>query len=239
MANHLQLDGGLTIEYQLAPNMVIFSHGFGVRRDARRLFTDIANALPVNYGYILFDYYDYGPDGTIFTTIADQQARLQAVFAWLQNIQPDAQLNLVAHSIGCVIAALVAPPNLTHVCFLAPPLAVGGQTRAYFTGKEGSFCDEQGVWHVPRTDGSISLIPSALFDEMEAINAEHLLHDFAVQQPLLLVTAGNDQVLSDTDYTQLSKLPTVIATVIPNASHDFAEAARAPLVDCILKTLRS
>jgi hypothetical protein len=46
----------VNLEYQLGAQMVVFSHGFGVRADAHGMFTDIAQALPRGWGYVLFDY---------------------------------------------------------------------------------------------------------------------------------------------------------------------------------------
>lgn len=42
----------------LMKRVIVYSHGFGVRKDDRGLMTDIAHALP-GYEHILFDYNDF------------------------------------------------------------------------------------------------------------------------------------------------------------------------------------
>src|SRR4051812_9819731 len=71
----------INLDYRLGEQMVVFSHGFGVRSDARGLFTDIVQALPRGWGYVLFDYDDF--DATKneqqVNGFAERLSRLQTV----------------------------------------------------------------------------------------------------------------------------------------------------------------
>ena len=70
---------GFELEYRLAPSMLVFSHGFGVRRDSRGMFTDIIQHLPEDFGYVLFDY-DSSENGMTRATLTGEQiARLKRV----------------------------------------------------------------------------------------------------------------------------------------------------------------
>jgi pimeloyl-ACP methyl ester carboxylesterase len=98
-------------EYKLAPEVVVFSHGFGVGRDNRGLFTGITECLPSGLGYVLFDYYDYNDAlaTVVLTDFTEQTKRLRQVIDWAQKQPGVVKVHLVAHSIGCIVAAL--PPS--------------------------------------------------------------------------------------------------------------------------------
>src|SRR4051812_23517766 len=93
-------DAQLTADVQLAPHVVIFSHGFGVQRDSRGMFTDIAAALPKGVGYVLFDYNDIDSAHNLVHAngFADQVIRLRAVISWVRMQPGVTQISLVGHS---------------------------------------------------------------------------------------------------------------------------------------------
>jgi pimeloyl-ACP methyl ester carboxylesterase len=176
------LDIHATVE--LAPHMVVFSHGFGVERTARGMFTDIVKALPADYGYVLFDYYEIAEKTINISTFDDQQRMLLSIIAWLSEQADVRDISLVAHSMGCVVAAMAQPPDISKAVMLAPPLHISDRTREYFTTKFGA---EQrgGLWVIPRRDGTTSYVPELLFDEIEQIDAQQVLLDYAAVQPML------------------------------------------------------
>ena len=227
-------------DYELAPHMVVFSHGFGVDRTSRGLFTDIVKALPPDYGYVLFDYNDIDADGKNIhlSTLQDQQRLLRSIIARLSEQTDVIDISLVAHSMGCVVAALAEPPELKQVVMLAPPLAIGEQTRAYFTSKPGAK-REGDLWIVPRSDGSTSYIPDALFDELAATQALSALLEYAAVQPFELLIAADDEVLGDVDYNDLALHEAVTAMTIDEADHNFSGASRHTTIAAIIEWLSS
>lgn len=231
---------GIKLEHKLAPHMVVFSHGFGVRRDSRGLFTDIARDLPEDFGYVLFDYYDYDEARSTvkITDFTAQIQRLRAILRWTQAQAGVQTVSVVAHSMGCVVAALARPVHLRHVIFLAPPLSIGERTRQYFTNKLGAR-HESGQWIVPRSDNTVSLMPDSLFAEFEATDAENAVLTYAAQQPLNLVIAAADEVLDDTDYQSLHGAAGITTETIAEAKHNFNDEARQPLITYINRGLTS
>lgn len=60
---------------------MIYSHGFGVKADARGMFTEIAASFP-EYKSVVFDYNEVLPNGDTIVAPIDRQAlRLQSVIA--------------------------------------------------------------------------------------------------------------------------------------------------------------
>jgi pimeloyl-ACP methyl ester carboxylesterase len=231
MTGTLRRLNGIAVEYRLADKVIVFSHGFGVQRDSRGMFTDIVNALPKDVGFVLFDYYDVQGRTVRLTTFSEQVKRLQTVMRWLQE-EGVHDVGLVAHSMGCIVAAL-AHAKAEVVFLLAPPTTIGARSRAYFTGKEGA-TEHDGVWTVPRGDGTPSLIPDTFFDEFEATDAAEALRSYAMEQPYTLIAAGSDEVLKDVDYAVLSQQPGVAFEQITQAGHNFDPPVRQRLIERIV-----
>jgi len=234
-ATTITLDG-FELEYRLAPHMVVFSHGFGVRRDARGMFTDIAESLPNGFGFVLFEYNMPEGDKLRLTSLSDQVARLKQVIAWARQQPGVESISIVAHSKGCTVTALAQPDNVGSVIMLTPPLHVGSGTMTMFTTRPGAVRDGD-TWSIPRSDGTTSLVDQAVFDEMATVNGENVVIDYAEKRPLHVVAAGDDRILPNQDYSRVAACPGVTLDVIPVASHDFAGAARQPLVHLVTQYL--
>ena len=234
----IQQFDGITMEYVLAPKMVVFSHGFGVRRDTSGFFTEIAQNLPVGYGYLLFDYYGYDePSNTVtLTGFSAQVKMLQKVLSWTAEQTGVEQINIVAHSIGSIVAAMARPPSIHSVIMLAPPTHIGDNTRNYFTGQPGSQHTD-GVWLVPRRDGTTSKISEKLFDEFETTDAATEIVAYAEQRQLTILTATADEVLTDTDYTVFATTPNILIIGVAGASHNFVGDARPKVIQLIREHL--
>ena len=217
------------LEYRLAPNMVVFSHGFGVRRDSRGMFTDLVRSLPDGFGYVLFDYDDVVGEGTLRATYATAQVdRLKQVMAWAKAQPGVERIGLVAHSRGCIIAALASITSLSAVILLAPPL-VDGHARRYFTTKPGTV-RKGDDWYVPRSDGTTTIISEGVFQEFEDVQREEVVLSYVAKQPACLIVAGADKILDDQDYASFEHNPNVSLAAIPGASHDFDGASRQELI---------
>lgn len=225
-------------EYRLATHMVVFSHGFGVMRDARGMFTEIAANLPEGFGYVLFDYNRPEGDKLRLTNLSDQVTRLTSVIAWVRQQPGVEHVTIISHSKGCIVTALAKPQEIAAVIMLAPPLQPGSGTREYFTTRPGTV--KQGsTWIVPRSDGTTSLIDEAVFAEMDTLDGEQVVLSYAQTQPLYIIAAGDDRVLPDQDYAKVAACPGTAFDSLPGASHDFQGAARQPLIWTVNTYLRT
>ncbi len=226
-------------EYKLATEVVVFSHGFGVGRDNRGLFTDITECLPSGLGYVLFDYYDYNDAlaTVVLTDFTEQTKRLRQVIDWAQKQPGVVKVHLVAHSIGCIVAALARPVIDGRVAFLASPASIGKKTKEYFTSKPGA-TEKNGIWTIPRQDGTYSLVPSSLFDEFESTNAADVLINFAGVKPYVLYIAGRDEILPLKEYEVLRRHSAITVVTIPGADHNFNGDSRKEVISAIGASLR-
>jgi len=233
-------DAQLTADVKIAPHVVIFSHGFGVQRDSRGMFTDVIAALPKDVGYVLFDYNDIDAAHNMVHAngFADQVIRLRAVISWVRMQPGVTQISLIGHSLGALIIADLAPSDVHKIILLAPPTTpMGGFRRQRYTHKPGAEL-YRGVWHIPRRDGTTTLISEAVFDELERVDAEGELVKLAMLQPYLLVIAEADEVLPDDDYTELIVMDAITSVGIEGASHNFDPPAREELIQTILERLK-
>lgn len=223
------------VDFKLGTTVAVFSHGFGVDRTSNGMFNDIAASLPDDYGYVMFDYYDMINDALAMTTFSEQQSRLSKVIDWATTQPHVNQVVIVAHSMGCVITALLASSKPARTIMLAPPLDIGERTRQYFTSKPGAH-KEGGEWVIPRSSGVTTRIPEQMFDEFEQADALAAFIDYARKHPFDLVIAGRDEVLAGQDYKQLARAPITLHT-IKEADHNFSGAQRRQLIQLLDKLL--
>jgi len=232
-------DMRLDVEYELAPHMVIFSHGFGVRRDSRGLFTDIVAALPRGTGYVLFDYDDFDAAHNLIhiNGFDDDVRRLRAILEWTRQQNGVSTVSLVGHSLGSLVIADLAPPNIDTILLLAPPTTqLGGYRRRRYTQRPGAE-QVRGVWRIPRRQGATLLISEAIFDELEHIDPEGELVKLALLRTFTLVIAEADEVLVDDDYTELMVMDNITSLGVEGADHLFSGFARPQLVELVTKQL--
>jgi pimeloyl-ACP methyl ester carboxylesterase len=230
----------VTLNYRLGKQVVVFSHGFGVRSDARGLFTDIVTALPKGWGYVLFDY-DTFDDVTKRQQIVGFQKRLDilsAVLQWAETQNDVEKVHVVGHSIGALTIASLAPEKVSSLVLLAPPLSLGSRFVARFIKRPGA-AHEADTWTIPRSDGTYTIIKDDSLAQLMNADAEGELSKLALFRPYTIILAGDDEVLPDEDYTALITMPSVNMFGIDKADHDFTGAARSDLVNTVLAQLSS
>lgn len=239
MQTTLQVGGRVVeIEYMLAPQIVVFSHGFGVRRDSRGMFTDIVAGLPRGWGYVLFDYdtFDVVTNQQRVVGFAARVQLLEAVIAWTRQQAGVEQLHAIGHSIGTLTLADLVPDNMGAMILLAPPLSLGLKFAERYIKRPGA--EHTGhTWSIPRTDGTTTLVDDDPLAEIVSVDAEGELAKLGVLQAYSIVIAGADEVLQDEDYTELIVMPTTTMMSVDGANHDFAGTARPKLVELVIEQL--
>ncbi|HWT55767.1 MAG TPA: alpha/beta fold hydrolase [Candidatus Microsaccharimonas sp.] len=227
------------IEYVLAPQMVVFSHGFGVRHDARGLFTDIVAALPKGWGYALFDYdsYDEATKQQHVVGFATRLKELKAVVDWALVQKGVEKLHLVGHSMGSLTIASLAPEIRGEIVLMVPPLTLGSRFVELYNKRPG--VEHEGhTWSIPRSDGTTTIVDDVAFAELMSIDAEGELAKLAMFRSYTIVLAGTDEVLPDEDYTDLIVMPSVSMQGIDQADHDFSGRARKESVSIVVRLLQ-
>lgn len=103
--------------------IVIFVHGFAVRSDSKGLFTDLAGSLEdIGTTSVLFYLSDYDRQGnSTFLSLPEQQQRLRQVYKRVRELNSEAEISFIAHSMGTGVLSTVLPDfEFKHAIMLAP-----------------------------------------------------------------------------------------------------------------------
>lgn len=220
----------------MTKHIVVFSHGFGVRKDDRGLFTDIAAGLP-GVMSILFDYNEADETANTLTVapLRKQAALLEQVLIRTRDDNPDAVIDLMCHSQGCIVAAMLRPQNIRKVVFLAPPTTLSQERMLkLFGNRPGSKVDLLDKSLFTRRDGSTTIVPKEYWDDLPDIKPIPLYNELANDTQLIIIRAKHDEILGKTRFTDLS--PNITLTDL-EGDHDFTGTERRALIAAIQKEL--
>lgn len=217
----------------MTKHVIVYSHGFGVRKDDRGLFTDIANAIP-EIDHIMFDYNLIDEQANTLT-VSPLQGQVQKLKEQLNLFDGDTTVDIIAHSQGCVVVALAKPQNVRKILCLAPPDNVEVDRLINFFGnREGSAIDLNGQSRIPRRDGSTTIIPAAYWQSLKGLNILRLYNRLSEMAKVKFLIANKDEVLGMTNFDKTDER---IDLQQVNGNHDFTDDDRQPLVDIVRNEL--
>ena len=237
-AHDLEFGKPLDFSDEAEKHIVIYSHGFGVKKDGRGLFTDIAAALP-DMDHVLFDYgqVDESKKTIHVAPLNEQAAMLSEAIAKAKEESPDAIVDLIAHSQGCVVAALANLTGVRKVVLLAPPpdLDVASRLEKY-KERPSAVIDVNGTSTIPGTDGYTKVVPSSYWQSLKAPQPIKLYNSLNNKVGLLIIEALDDEIVE-----QLPADATTDSLRIEwvNADHNFTGEARAEVIKLIQQELAS
>jgi pimeloyl-ACP methyl ester carboxylesterase len=211
--------------------LVIFSHGFGVDKTDRGLFSDIAADLGAGFEYVMFDYNLISSDGQTMTVrpLSEQVKILQQELSKAKVKNPDARITIIGHSQGGLVAAL-AQPAVDKVIMLATAMDFNiDRLVQNFTDRPGVEINLHAVSKLMRRDGTTTLIGPQYVKEIQAVDPVLLYNRLAGQTDLIMVRATQDEVIGEVSYDQI-KAAKVID--VP-ADHNFTGAARQKVIAII------
>lgn len=214
---------------------LVFSHGFGVKKDSRGMFTDIAKAFP-GYESVMFDYNEINEtDNTVTVRSLSEQAKiLQIKIQAVQNLGQNPEIYLVSHSQGCVVAALAHLSHIKKTVLLAPPGSVSSaRVNEHFGKRPGVTIEKDGTIRVPRKDGSTTRITKEFIDGLSKIDAIDLYAKLASKTPTTIIIAKEDEMLRPIDFSSLPKSVDILKI---DGDHNFTGKSRAGLIQT-LKTI--
>ena len=205
---------------------IVYSHGFGVKADARGMFTEIATAFP-EYESVMFDYNEVLPnDDTIVAPIHEQARKLESI---IDRTDAD-EIVLLCHSQGCIIAGLVDLSKVAKVILLAPPVVASMQRVIQkLSKKPGSAYLENGVSKLARSDGSMTFLPKEYIQSLDGLNPIELYKMVARQKPTAIIRATQDEVLGLTDLSAITAQEVFDIA----ANHDFTGSSRKALINAL------
>ena len=219
------------------PHIVIYSHGFGVRKTDRGLFTAIAKALPDAHS-VMFDYNPVNEASNTLTVkpLQDQALKLRKIINTSRAEYPGAIIDLVCHSQGCVVAGLVKPRGIRKVIMLTPPTDISEATivERYRTRK-GIEIDVNARTRLSRSDGSTTVIHPEYWQSLAGINPIKLYNRLARFTGLRIINARHDDVLGEVSFEGINP---GISLVTLDGNHNFDdEEARNRLLYILQKEL--
>ncbi len=213
-------------------HIIIFSHGFGVRKDDLGLFTDIAAAIP-EIESILFDYYDFNEVNKTLTIcpFSKQVKMLNDVISKTKELNPGAIIDLIGHSQGTVVAGLAEPDGIRKTIFLSPPFDMGlERTLKRYASKRGAIINLDGISKLPSQSGLVRIIPSEYWTERKAANAIKAYNRLSEKTELIMIEANQDQLLPKIEVKGLS--PKIKLNPL-DGDHDFYGKDRKHLIDVL------
>lgn len=190
---------------QSEKHIVIFSHGFGVRRDSRGLFSDIVSALDGTQP-VLFDYNEIDEAANELTVwlLSEQAEILKNKVNEVRVLHPDAIIDIVCHSQGAIAPALAQLQGIHKIILIAPPVTMNFERMLEaFKARPGTVIDMEGISRITRRDGSVTLIPSQYWVERAEIRPMELYDALAKNTELVVIKARQDEVLGETDFSGL------------------------------------
>lgn len=222
---------------QTISHFIIFSHGFGVRKDGRGLFTAISRALP-DAESVLFDYNPINEKSNTLTAkpLHEQAQKLRKVINSVRADYPDAVIDLVCHSQGCIVAGMVKPRGIRKVIMLTPPTDMSEATVVQnLSTRLETPIDVTVRTRLARSDGSTTVIHPEYWQSLAGIKPAKLYNQLARVTKLCIINAKQDDVLGN---VSLEEIDPAISMVTLAGNHNFdAEADRNQLLYILKKEL--
>ncbi|HEY4477729.1 MAG TPA: hypothetical protein VJB09_00435 [Candidatus Paceibacterota bacterium] len=219
---------------QNSNHYIIFSHGFGVRKDSRGLFLDIASWLK-DYTSVMFDYNEIREEeNTIVVKILSEQSeKLSEVVNKIGRENPEATIDIITHSQGAIPAALAKIDiPVRKVVLLAPSINKDmSKMIKYFEQYPDTVINLEGESVLGRRDGSKTIVPKEFWQEKQKYDQVSLYNELSTRHETTIVFADQDEVVSS-DVGALSKNMKVIHL---NSDHNFTGEARNELQKTLLE----
>jgi hypothetical protein len=220
------------------PHTVVISHGFGVKKDDPGVYAKLEAYLRARGAQTrLFDYniVDRERQEIVMQSFAVQKDILLQEIAEARSSAPDGVIDLVCHSLGCVIAALAAPQGIRKTIFLAPPFNLNFERFiATYTDDPKTSVDPAGTSRLGRWDGYTVVVDHARAEEALSIDPGALYRALAAQTELTIFVADRDEHLPAPDESLLAGMAKFIHL---DADHNFHDPARQELFSRISQIL--
>lgn len=219
--------------------VVVISHGFGVKRDGRGMFTELAERLKDDHLIVLFDYVDIDEAGnTTAHPLSEQSDMLQAVLRHVhETLAPD-EIQIVAHSQGCIVVSIASPDGVKRVVLVSPPLNAPNLQRMQetFGAREGTHIVRDRVSTIKRSDGKLTYIPAEFWSDTTGMNPIELYAHLADRTDVYFIRANQDHVLPDQDYSTIAGRGNLHYIEL-DGNHDFADDAREGWLDLMVQLI--
>jgi ACT domain-containing protein len=218
--------------------IVIFSHGFGLKKDNRGLFTEISGILnKQGIKTILFDYNKFNTktNELFIVPFSIQAKKLEEMIDKTAENNPKSEIVIIGQSQGSFIPTLINNiSKVKKVIGVSPFFHTNMKDiiRRYTASKDNEL-NFTGVSIRKRSDGSTTIIPPEYWKERFEARVEDLYNKLAEKTELVLISPLQDEIMDITDLRKIKQ-----ASIINlDGNHDFSSQYRPKLVEVILKQL--
>jgi hypothetical protein len=213
--------------------VIIFCHGFGVRRDSRTLFTDIGDAFKKDFGIVRFDFEEFNDKEKSITigSIKYESVVLENVIEFIQNKFKPKSIDLISHSLGSIVACDSTLKGVNKLILLAgSPSNSYERLKLRFSDKEGSILDEDGLSIWERADGSKTIIKKEFWAELKSIVPIESYRKVVHKVDTYYIRALNDDKLKTDDDFEKIRYITGMKYFEVDGNHNFDGEDRKSLV---------
>jgi hypothetical protein len=218
-------------------HIIIFSHGFGTKKDDRGLLSGpsgIAESIiSGNLETILFDYNEIDEVNNKITVkpLSEQVKILEKVINEFREKNPEAVIDIIAHSQGCLVPAKLLPNGIRKTILLAPSFDVNNERMInLFKDNFNTSINLDGVSKLGRKDGTITIVPSLYWKDRQNMNPIFLYNEFSKITDLIIINANQDDIHSNLSIEGLAKNIKVLNI---NGDHNFDGEYRDYLIKII------
>lgn len=210
---------------------LLFSHGFGVRKDSRGMFTDIARAFP-DFKPVMFEYNKILNDGkkTVVPSYKQQARLLKQKLNNLYKNDPRAEVIIIGHSQGCIIPGLVKNLKASGIVLLAPPWAVSAKRSKLRPNREVL---KTGAVKITKKNGDIIILSSRFMLGLTTTNPPKLYLRLSKKIPTQIITAKNDEMIDN----DKAIIPKDLKVESVSGDHNFTGISRKRLIEAISKVI--
>ena len=221
----------------MSKHIVIYSHGFGVSKDDRGLFPDIASALP-SCQHEMFDYnhFDEARGAIVVSPFNKQAIKLSQIVSQIKQDNPEAIIDMVCHSQGCITAAITCPEGIRRTIFLAPPDNLDIDRLITKFNRPGSTLDLEGESLLVRRDGGLTIVPKEYWSSAKPLQVLSLYNRLGNKTDLTIIDATEDETLGNTDFTKTNES---IKLSQLSADHNFTGDARDEVKKLVVDLLQA
>jgi len=218
-------------------HIIIYSHGFGVKKDSRGMFTDIAANFP-EAEHIMFNYDEIDETNNTATvpSLHKQAEMLLEIFQEIKKNHPTTPIDVIGHSQGCIVAGL-AKLNARKTILLAPPMRTVDpkeKWRKYIQRHPGVTIEDD-MTIVPRRDGSITIVSEEYWQSCRNLpDSAALYNGLSEMTDLTIISAKKDKTVGRVNY---SILDDPIKIIKLKADHNFKNKSRGKMIDVIKEVI--
>lgn len=213
--------------------VVLFFHGFGIRKENLGLFTFLADKYNnLGFSTVLFDYYnfDYSTKEILTVPFSKQAVILQNQIDRIRKEYPKKDIKIIAHSQGCFIPTICDITRVSEVIAISP-FFLTDKDSVYkrYTARKGNVTDFEKVSRRPHSDGTVTIIPPEYWQERFKVNIYESYNRLALKTKLTMIYGTKDEVLNDVDIKKF-KNAEIIGV---KSNHDFTEEYREEVFEIL------